>query len=145
MANAASGGLGSPSITVYPAGSNGNVNPKALITGPITGLVLPMCIAVDSLGTIYVGNANDTITVYPSGSTGNIAPAATIVTGMRQPNGIAVVSNGIYIVSQSPDAVSVYPLVSNSNTAPKAEVKGPDTGLNLPDAIAVALLMVIST
>ncbi|WP_424671402.1 hypothetical protein [Candidatus Binatus sp.] len=38
---------GADSVTVYPAGSNGNVAPSATISGPLTGLSAPQGIVVD--------------------------------------------------------------------------------------------------
>jgi hypothetical protein len=99
------------SIAVYPAGSNGNVAPNATITGPNTGLAMPISLALDSQGNIYVGNegsaagGQDSITVYSPGSNGNITPARTISgpsTGLVTPMGIAVDSSGyIYVSSAS--------------------------------------------
>ena len=43
---------GADSITVYPAGSNGNVAPSATITGLSTGLGLPQGIAIGSRGSL---------------------------------------------------------------------------------------------
>lgn len=75
-------------ILVFPAGSNGDAPPKAAITGPATGLDLPVGIALDSSGKIYVTNPPavffgppetlGSITVYPAGSNGNVTPSATI-------------------------------------------------------------------
>lgn len=65
------------SVTVYPAGSNGNVAPAATISGASTGLAGPVALAVDASGNLYVYNYdNDSITIYAAGSNGNIAPLA---------------------------------------------------------------------
>jgi hypothetical protein len=88
-------------ILVYAAGSNGNVEPKAAIEGPDTGLGvagLGEGIALDSSGTIYVASAETpgtvgAITVYPAGSNGNVTPLTTITgstTELSLPEGIAV-------------------------------------------------------
>ncbi len=69
----------SSTVTVYPAGSDGNVAPSATIGGPNTGLNTPDGIALDASGNIYVANfSSATVTVYPAGSNGNVAPSATI-------------------------------------------------------------------
>ena len=47
---------GADSITVYPAGSNGNATPSATISGASTALDFPLGIAVDSGKNIYVTN-----------------------------------------------------------------------------------------
>lgn len=85
-------------VTVYPAGSNGNVAPEAVITGSATELLSPDLLAVAG-GNIYVtndavevGNA-DRITVYPIAGNGNVAPSAVITgsdTQLLSPLGIAV-------------------------------------------------------
>ncbi len=139
VANRGGGRTSESSITVYAAGSNGNVKPIATIAGSDTGLDDP-CIAVDSSGKIYAGNASDSITVYPAGSNGNVKPIATIAgpdtgdqTGLFQPNGIAVDSKGnIYAAnstdgtSSSPDSqgfkVTVYRAGSNGNIRPIAAI-----------------------
>ena len=140
MANRGGGLTSTSSITVYPAGSNGNVKPIAAIAGPDTGLDDP-CIAVDSSGKIYAGNTTDSITVYPAGSNGNVKPIATIIgpdqgdqTGLFQPNGIALDSKGnIYAANaRYPDRagfkVTVYSAGSNGNVKPIATLGGSATG-----------------
>lgn len=119
---------GSNSITVYAAGSNGNVAPEAVISGSDTGLSTPRGIAIDSDGNIYVANASDgvvtdesdddsdssenapaTITVYPQGSNGNVKPIATItgpLTSLAHPEGIAIgLAN---LTPQPPQALAFY-------------------------------------
>ena len=105
----ADGTGGSDSVTIYPAGANGNVKPEARISGPLTELSMPSAIAVDAIGNIYVANDGDrnhpgSITVYPPGSNGNVAPAMRLsdgktlrnaiitgsLTGLDQPSGIAL-------------------------------------------------------
>jgi len=88
-------------ITVYSAGSNGDVAPIATISGALTGLASPGGIALDSDANIYVANsytANSTtylpsITVYSASSTGDTLPVAIIAgdnTGLAYPQGIAL-------------------------------------------------------
>ena len=129
------------SVTVYPAGSSGNVAPSAVISGPGTGLNLPDGIAIFS-GKIYVSNfGNNSVTVYPVGSTGNTAPSATISgfsTGLSGPNGIALDSGGkIYVSNDSNNSVTVYAAGSSGNTAPSATISGSNTGLETPAGLAL--------
>lgn len=82
-------------ILVYAAGTNGNIEPKAAIEGPDTGLDLPQAVALDSSGTIYVATIgiSQSITVYPPGSNGNVTPSATIEgsnTGLGDVFGIVI-------------------------------------------------------
>ncbi|HYB91935.1 MAG TPA: NHL repeat-containing protein, partial [Candidatus Binataceae bacterium] len=124
---------GTDSITVYPAGSNGNATPSATIAGAGTGLLVPWAIALDSSGNIYVANqgsqvwAADSITVYSAGSNGNATPSATISgtsTGLLSPGGIAVDSSGnIYVTNDAglfgySDSITVYTAGSNGNVVP---------------------------
>jgi hypothetical protein len=88
VANDGSIGVGFDSVTIYAAGSNGNVAPTATISGPLTQLKQPSGVAVDSIGNIYVANDVsadgkhlDSITVYPPGSNGNVAPAVRMSDG----------------------------------------------------------------
>ena len=96
-------------ITVYPPGSNGNVDPIATIGGPNTGLKSSKAIAVDSAGRIYAASLQSTfgcdanITVFHALSDGNVNPVATICgddTHVANPYGVAVDSSrNIYTTS----------------------------------------------
>lgn len=155
VANRGGGRTSTSSVTVYPAGSNGNVKPIAIITGHDTGLDDP-CIAVDSSGKIYAGNANDSITVYSTGSNGDVKPIATIKgptkgdkTGLSQPNGIALDAKGNIYATNAIDSdfgsqqdsptfrVTVYRPGSNGNVKPIATVKGPAQGALGAQGVAV--------
>ncbi len=142
------------SVTVYRAGSNGNVAPIATIRGSRTGLSYPLGIALDSSGKIFVTNTytgntgssppNSSITVYSAGSNGNTVPIAVIAggnTGLDYPQGIALDSSGnLYVegfVSGVGTSVNVYPSGSNGNVSPAATIVGADTELDLPVGIAL--------
>jgi hypothetical protein len=154
VANLGSLTLAPDTVTVFAAGSNGNVAPIATITGPATGLNYPTAIALDSSGKLYVANSGtqnggaDTVTVYPAGSNGNAQPSATISgagTGLVTPWGVALDSSGnIYVANDGSsvgqlDSVTVYPAGSNGNVQPSATISGANTGLNSPGGIAVDL------
>jgi len=113
---------GAGDVTVYPAGSEGNAKPSAVIRGPKTGLAFPSAIAVDPSGDIYVANEGPrtcnacgcfptgpgSVTVYAPGSYGDAKPIATISgpnTGLGLPFGIALDSSGNIYVSQLPGPV----------------------------------------
>ncbi|MGH7813814.1 MAG: choice-of-anchor D domain-containing protein [Candidatus Binataceae bacterium] len=136
-------GSGNPaSVTVYPAGSNGNTAPGATISGAATGLNSPFGIALDSSGNIYVTNYGATsVTIYPAGSNGNVTPGATIsgaVTELNGPGGIALDSSGnIYVVNGNAPSVTVYAAGSNGNVAPNATISGATTGLDGPQGIGL--------
>ena len=142
-------------VTVYAAGSTGNIAPIATISGAATGLAYPAGIALDSSGNIYVANelTGDTsssledypsITVYPAGSKGNASPISIIAgdnTGLSYSQGIALDSSGnLYAegyIEYVGDTINVYPAGSNGNVSPAATIVGADTGLDGPDGIAL--------
>ena len=127
-----------PSVTIYRAGSDGDVAPMARITGPKTGLKHSHAIALDSHGYIYVSNqsndgTSETITVYFPGSNGNVAPARVIsgpATLLLSPEGVAVDSSGRLFVSSSAGgahrsfgaAVLIFAPGSSGNVPPFASI-----------------------
>jgi sugar lactone lactonase YvrE len=133
-------------ITVYAAGSNGNVAPIAIISGEATGLAFPSAITLDPNGDIYVANAETantkhylpSITVYAAGSTGNAPPVATITgsnTGLIYSSKIALDSSGnLYAIgfASSAYSVNVYAPGSNGNVSPAASITGTATQLTGP-------------
>jgi len=146
--------LGAFSVLVYPplGSSTGLVNesPTATIGGSNTGLSLPLGIAVDSSGNIYVTDLGvSNVLVYPAlgSSTGflNESPTATISgskTGLSFPFGIAVDSNAnIYVADFVAASVFVYPPVGSStgvvNESPTATISGSNTGLLGPHGVAL--------
>lgn len=82
------------SVTVYRPGANGNASPIATIRGSNTGLAIPLGVALDKEGKIYVVNwLTPSLTVYRPGATGNASPIATIVgsnTSMFNPSSVTV-------------------------------------------------------
>lgn len=140
------------SVAVYPAGSNGNATPMALISGSNTGIVSPFGIAVDSSGNIYVGNNSNPsgtpsyeILVFAAGSNGNVAPSATISgsnTGLTGAVGMALDSaDNIYVFNEvgtltgGNGTILVYPAASKGNVAPSAVISGSNTGLDNEDVL----------
>ena len=136
------------SVTVYSAGSDGNVAPSATIAGAATGLSGPIGIALDSRANIYVANAtgglgkSGSVTIYPAGSNGDVTPSATIVgstnTELNEPDGIAVDSHGnIYVSNRGSSSITVYSAGSNGDVAPIVNIGGPDTKIGGPVGIAI--------
>lgn len=124
-------------VTVYAAGSSGNVAPVAAISGAKTGLASPTDIALDSADNIYVvnqttANTGDnenfvaSITVYEAGSKGDTAPIATIAgdnTALTSFGGIALDATGnIYTSGYSAmlggATVNIFAAGSNGNVSP---------------------------
>lgn len=77
VANSADNGPGT--VTVYPAGSNGDVAPTQTIGGPMSKMNTPGGVAVDSGRNIYVANGGAYITVYAAGANGDVPPIQTII------------------------------------------------------------------
>jgi hypothetical protein len=118
------------SVTVYPAGSNGNVKPIATISGNNTGLVQPNGIALDPNRNIYVADNQSGAIVYPAGSDGNVAPS------LRLAGGTAVAideSNGNIYAADFANNVNVY----SSDGSPIATIGGTNTELCGVEAIAL--------
>jgi sugar lactone lactonase YvrE len=93
-------------------------------TGSITdGIDLPINVAVDKQGTLYVANnGNSTVTIYPFGST---SPSLTLSTSILDPNGIAVDSKGTVYVTSGSTVGSCYVLeFPKGATSPSAQVNG---------------------
>jgi hypothetical protein len=117
------------SITVYAAGSTGNVTPMRTIAGSLTKLRDAIELALDSSGNVYAANAgNDParLTVYAAGANGNVAPIRRIhghLTTLRRPFGIAVdSSDNIYEASYKGFPIKVWAAGSNGNVPPSYEL-----------------------
>jgi 6-phosphogluconolactonase (cycloisomerase 2 family) len=147
IANKALGIQGNESVTVYAAGSTGNVAPIQTIAGTSTGLDNPIQLALDSSSNIYVANytypnsGNGSLTVYAAGGNGNVAPTETIEgakTELNLPTGIGLDSSDHIYAANSPDSsITVYAAGSNGNVAPINTISGSKTGLNGPRGIII--------
>jgi hypothetical protein len=112
-------------VAVYPADSDGNANPSAVIRGPRTQLAFPSAIAVDHSGDIYVANGGPgkcappcgcfptgpgSVTVYAPGSKGDVKPITTIGgpnTALVRPYGLTLDSNGNLYVLNAPGFIGI--------------------------------------
>ncbi|HKV55986.1 MAG TPA: NHL repeat-containing protein, partial [Candidatus Binataceae bacterium] len=110
-------------ITVYSPGSKGDVGPVNVIGGKRTQLAIPVALAVDPAGDIYVANRNTvspsgsitfnpSVSYFPAGSSGNTPPAAVISddTPGTSIGGLAVDASGNLAVSidSGSGAINVY-------------------------------------
>jgi hypothetical protein len=134
---------GTDRVTVYTAGSSGNVAPIQTISGSNTLLSNIFGIAVDTPGNIYVsstainGPGAGTVNVFAPGATGNVAPIRTIsgaLTGIYRPFGLTVDPTGnLYVMNEttaSSWAVSVFAPAANGNVAPLRTITGSHTGFD---------------
>jgi hypothetical protein len=137
---------GSPgAIDYYPVGSNGDVAPSGVITGPKTGVTSPVGLVVDGAGEIYVANdQTNTIVGFPAGSNGNESPNIVIsgsITGLASPNGLALDDAGNLFVTNcgngcnygppGPTTIEEFAPGSNGNVAPIRTISGPRTQLQV--------------
>jgi hypothetical protein len=153
-------------VTVYSAGSAGNVPPSATIN--LNGNINPTDIARGIDGQLYVANRGTVecnnnghcyqtspgaIDIYSAQANGNAKPEAAIsgyLTGLASPSAIAVSQRGnIFVANQGPmdcscgcsptgdGSITVYAPGSAANAVPIATIQGPLTRLGLPDEIAV--------
>lgn len=140
VSNNGGGPTGGGSITSYPPGSSGDAPPATTITSSFTGLPFASCVALDSMGNIYVANYFGSIDIYAAGSDATGSPIATITgdsTGLNFPLGIALDSAGNLFVLNYDNAVTVYPANSSGNATPKATVSIDRNGKSVPTGIAV--------
>ncbi|HUO05813.1 MAG TPA: hypothetical protein VMU16_11515, partial [Candidatus Binataceae bacterium] len=127
VVNRVGGAGGAGSVTVYPAGSNGNVAPSG---ATIEGQYNSQCTGLS--------------TPYPC--CGGIGSGACVdTTGLNNPAAIALDSGeNIYVTNCGStcggfgfDSVTVYPAGSSGNQTPSATISGAATGLDDPGGIAL--------
>jgi DNA-binding beta-propeller fold protein YncE len=140
-------------VKVYDAGASfpGNDSPKRTIAGALTLLSRPVGIAIDPVHQeLYVTNdvtGGSYITVYPLDGSGNIAPIRTLqgpLTGIDGPNGIMVdlVHDELFIVNYKTadgGSITVFPRTASGNAEPLRTIRGPNTGFNRPQELALDL------
>ena len=128
-----------PSITVYAAGSNGNVAPVQTISGSNTGLGAPSGIALNPVnGDIYVANdlpaGSPSIEAFTPGANGNVSPIAAIKGGytlLGGTHGLALDASGNIYAAESGGRINVYAAGANGDVPPIRVIKNPMTRENL--------------
>ena len=143
------GTFGPPSITVFSADANGNVEPVRQIVGPKAQLNWPTGISVDSeRGEIYVSNAaGDSINVFSATANGDVAPIRQIKgpkSMLRNPNGVSVdtVNGEVWVANFGNHTATAYKSTANGNAEPvrvirSAPLNAPTTLINNPYMIAM--------
>jgi len=161
VANREGGSYDQGKITVFVAGSHGDVRLIATIggtrTGDNTGLNDPVGMAIDAAGNLYVLNQSGgpdkagSITVFAPDANGNVAPRAAIAndakagrTQLKWPMGLALDASGnMYVTNQAgtiaagPDSVTIYAAGKFGNVAPIGIITGSHTGLKRPHGIGI--------
>jgi hypothetical protein len=134
-------------VTEYPVDANGDVSPLRTIAGPLTKLIHPLGVAIDTAGNIYVSNAPYTkapdpqFAIFAPGASGNANPVRQISArrhGNAVPFGIAVDRGGyLYEADTSSLALKVFSPGANGEVAPVRVVAGPRTGIHDPYSVTV--------
>jgi hypothetical protein len=134
------------SVLVFSVGATGNTAPGRTITGSLTGLNVPIGLAQDSQGNLYVANrSGSTVTVYGPGANGNVAPVRTLTAPtMGSPEGVAVgVGDDVYVAAcptcnaSSPGgATAVFHFPAGATTSDYS-IQGGNTLLTTPGSIAL--------
>src|SRR6266850_1793385 len=129
------GTFGPPSITVYAADANGNVEPVRQIVGPKAQLNWPTGISVEpDRREIYVSNAaGDTINVYSATQNGDVAPIRQIKgskTLLRNPNGVSVdtVNGEVWVANFGNHTATAYRWNANGNVEPARVIRSAPLG-----------------
>ena len=130
----------SPPASVVEFGPHaaGNASPIRHIRGSNTGLAVPVGLAVDAAGQLYVANGalGRNVLVFAPGARGNVAPIRAIggrLTHFVQPYGLAVDGNGtIYVADVLAKSVFEFGPAQNGNVRPMATITGSRTGLQNP-------------
>ena len=150
-------------ITVYAAGSDGNVPPIAVIQGPDTELNHVSGIAVDSGGRIYASNfCSGSINIYPpigSINTPDTPPLVVLsgsLTKLFGPGAIALDGNNSLYVTNciagcggaalGPDLITVYSPIGPGTTgtlnlAPTSTIGGVSSGIRGPTGVSIGTIV----
>ena len=132
-------------ILVFAPDATGNAAPVRTIAGSNTGLSLPIGVALDASGNLYVANRMGAgVTVYAPGASGNVAPLRTLTaSGMQAAEGVAIGQGGDVFASTCPSCgasgggqVAVFHFPSGAAQSDYS-IAGQDTGFTDPGSIAL--------
>ncbi len=139
-------GAGS-SVLIWDAAStlNGNIAPTRSISGPNTGLIAPIGIALDAgRELLYVADGSQ-VFVYSPASTanGNATPVRDIIIGGSNLNGLLLDAGNdrLYVSDTATNAIGIFDNASTLNgtvTSTRA-IAGASTGLATPSGMALDL------
>lgn len=136
-----------PSMTVFAADANGEVEPLRTIAGAQTGLNWPMGVSLDPAhGEIAVANNGDSsVLIFKRDAAGNVAPIRAIrgdKTGIVGPMNVAfdVKNDEIWVSNYGDHTAVVFPRTAAGNVAPKRILRNapagtPTSGFGNPGAV----------
>jgi hypothetical protein len=132
-------------VLVFAPDATGNVAPVRTIAGAHTGLAVPIGLALDPAGNLYVANRMGAgVTVYAPGATGDVAPIRTLsATGLQAAQALAVGPSGDVFVANCPACdgpggpeVAVVHFPAGA-TQSDYSLAGQNTGFTNPGGIAL--------
>lgn len=134
------------SVVVFPLTASGNVAPSRKISGASTGLSLPIGLAVDKSGSLYVANRTGSkITVYALGANGDVAPTRALTdTAMKSPQAVYLdnTNDAVYAVTcpncggGAGGATGMFHFAAGS-TVSDYSLRGSNTGMSVPNGIGI--------
>jgi hypothetical protein len=136
---------GDNSVLVFSLAASGNAAPLRTIAGSQTGLSLPIGLAQDSQGNLYVANrSGGTVTVYPPLANGNVAPARTLTaTGMESPEALAIsVADAVFVsdcpgCSDTDGETAVFHFPAQSTVSDSSLIQATTGAFEFPSGIAL--------
>lgn len=132
------------SVTVYDRTASGNAVPLRTISGGLTGLSVPIGVAIDPLrNELFVLNRGaNSVTVFSRAASGNLIPLRTLsgpATGLSTPFALALdlLNNELVVVNNGLASVTVYSRTASGNTAPLRTIQGATTGMDNVEGLAL--------
>ena len=133
-------------VLVFPLTASGNVAPTRKISGASTLLSLPIGVAVDKSGSMYVANRTGSrVTVYALGANGDVAPTRSLTnTDMKSPQALYVDNNNdaVYVVTcpncgSAAGGVTGLFHFSAGSTIADYTISGANTGMTVPVGVGI--------
>lgn len=132
-------------VLVFGLDATGNTAPLRTLAGADTGLALPIGVAVNRSGNLYVANRMGAgVTVYGPTASGDAAPIRTLTAmGMQSAQGVVVGKDGDVFVSTCPSCgpsgggdTAIFHFPANA-TQSDYSIIGDNTGFTDPGSIAM--------
>jgi hypothetical protein len=128
-------------ISTFVGSYGGNVLPFETLKGQQTLLTSPVGLTVDPPGRLYVSNANGSVLVFRFDSTGDASPTIAIAGGkstISDPGTPAYdAATCVYVPLPLSNALDVFYPGVTGNVAPNMVIRGSNTKLSRPIAIAL--------